>query len=599
MLGTTSDKIKMNIAIKEVGELACSPATPATAATASPSATVLPTAAARAAATAAHHQAVRQWNANLRALNFAQPQLAASLSLMPDQVEWVFARDGALSARQSDQWLAGCSLPARAAQQMLSRLSLDGVVACMLAPAHAQQIHAALDRLAAAQAIIAVIPEIDDLRMALACGDFADDIQRHRLWLVAGGAWETQLESLLAEQPGLPTPTQFIRPTTVGEDVAQRIIGAAERIFSQATAQRACQSADWVARQTTRKTPAIRDAKPSASRLLVVAPSHFRLWNNSGSSLAAILAGRFAGHDAVRLDVDDPAQASGLMLAKSAADCDALVTANLPRASFGAVVAAAMPIITWQTTPAIPAYSGDYPGDALLVADAAWLPVARAAGWPASRLAVAAWPTSPHAPVPIGALALIADTSGLQTPKSKLRLSSHHLLWEFIRDELLDNPFALGTNLDGYLAERRRKLGISPEGFDAAMFAGQLILPAYQQGLARRILAAGLPLRLWGNGWNELPELSSAWAGPAASAEQFAAAVAASSALVHPLPQHYAHEVDSLNRSVLRPDGRNWTPWISRTRQILAAPSCPAADSQPLAEATILRLLDVPLGPRC
>src|SRR6202035_5470454 len=109
---------------------------------------------------------------------------------VPAGVDWVYARDGSLTARDSTGWVSGCSLPLRAAQAMLQQLTVTGVVACFLSPVHGAQVRAALDKLDASQAVIALMPEMRDLRIALGCFDFSDDIQRHRLWFAWGENWE-------------------------------------------------------------------------------------------------------------------------------------------------------------------------------------------------------------------------------------------------------------------------------------------------------------------------------------------------------------------------------------------------------------------------
>jgi hypothetical protein len=149
-------------------------------------------------------------------------------------------------------------------------------------------------------------------------------------------------------------------------------------------------------------------------------------------------------------------------------------------------------------------------------------------------------------------LSLIADTAVLPTPKAQLNLSSHHLLWELIRDELLDNPTVLDGDVEHYLDQRRRRLHISSEGFDGALFLRRLVLPAYRQGIARWLRRLGLPLAVYGLGWDQCPEFSGIWGGAIKTREQFNAAVAASAVLVYAWPESYCHEMDSLGKPVLR-----------------------------------------------
>jgi hypothetical protein len=542
-----------------------------------------------AAGTAAEQQAARHWAGNLRALVQTQPHWAQSLAGMPAGIEWVYARDGSLTGRDANGWLAGCSLPLRAAAAMLRNLKVDGVVACSLAPSHGAQIQAALDKLDAAQAVIALLPELSELRIALGCFDFSQAIERHRLWLVAGPEWETQFKSLFDQQPGLPTPTQFIRAATVADEVIDRLIPLAQRIISQVTTERIHQAASLVAERSARTT--------SAGTLGIAARSQFRLWNNAGTALADLFAATAGAYPYRHLDLDDPACASGLALARLAGQCDAIVTVDLPRCGLGAMVGADVPLVTWLTTPAVPPFAADAPRDGLILADAAWKPAALKAGWPESRLAIAAWPAlAPLAPAPppgTAPLTLIADTHDLETPKQQLTLSSHHLLWELIREELLKDPLQVDVDLDRYLAQRRKRLGISDQGFNLPLFVERLVIPAYQQGLARKLRAAGLPPRIFGAGWDNLPEFRDLWAGLVRTADELRAIVQGAAALVYAWPLPHAHQLDALGRPVLRSAGRSYESLIRNAKGMLAGTINPAPTQAgpPLAVETVLRLL--------
>jgi hypothetical protein len=547
-------------------------------------------------ATAAHTAATQNWARNLTVLAQTQPELADEIGSPPQDVEWVFARDGALTARRAGAWLSGCSLPVRAARQMLETLNCQSSIACALAPMHGGEIEVILEKLAPSQGVIVLIPQKDDLRMALACCDFSTDLRRHRLWFAAGLQWEGQLQTLLARQEGMPLPGEFIRTIAVPEELTYQLIDPAQRIISQATAQRTRQIAALTAEHKQPSAP--------TGRLTVVAPSLFRLWNNAGPVLAEIFAAVFPAQQTDRLDADDPAGSSGLRLAQMAGRCDAVVSADLSRQRLGIVVAATTPVITWLTALPIPPYSEQSPGDGLLLADACWCEAARAAGWPASRLAVAAWPSrsASAAPAAPAKLSLIADMYDLQTPKARLNLSSQHLLWELIRDELVANPAILEGDVERYLDQRRRRLDISQEGFDRDLFVQRLILPAYQQGLARWLKQSGLPFGVYGTGWDQCPEFAGLWGGPVKTRQQFDAAIAASAVLLYAWPESYAHEMDYLGKPVLRPGALSRGSLLRQAADLLSAPplSAPpcggsaAFQAQDLAVATVLRLVQGP-----
>ena len=537
------------------------------------------------ASTAAEREAARHWAANLRAISRTQPRLAATLPGVPAGIEWVYARDGSLTGRDERGWWSECSLPLRAAQATLRTLTVNGVVACFLAPAHGAQLRAALDLLDASQAVIALMPATRELRIALGCFDFSNDIEKHRLWFVWGENWDVELAELFDAHPGLPTPTDFIRTPLLPEDVAAHLIPAAERIVSATLTARIGQSASLAARNRA------GTRRGKSSRLGVVAGSRFRLWNNAGPALAYVTANAAEGTHH-RLDPDDPACASGLALALLASESDVLVTADLPRARLGALAPASVPVIAWITTPQVPAYVSECPGDALLLADPAWHAAARAAGWPESRLATAGWPAAWSLPanVPGAGIALIVDTLPLTTPKSDLTLSSHHLLWELIRDELTSDPFQLGGDVDQYLADRRDKMGIATDGFNRTLFIDRLLLPAYQQGLARSLIGAGLPLRVFGKTWDQLPDFRAAWGGPVRTAPELQAAVAGARLLVHPWPARFIHEIDTVGKPVLRCAGMRAETVIRAAREWMNATRSPSVEPR-LSEEIVRRLI--------
>src|SRR5262249_11797592 len=140
--------------------------------------------------TRAMAEARENWNLNLKALHLTQPSLASSLSPPLPAPHWIYARDGSLSVLNDlSSWWSGCSLPRRAAQEMLRKLAISATTACFLAPSHAQQVVVALQILKAEQALIVIVPELLELQIALHCHDFTADLARHRLWFAAGQSW--------------------------------------------------------------------------------------------------------------------------------------------------------------------------------------------------------------------------------------------------------------------------------------------------------------------------------------------------------------------------------------------------------------------------
>src|SRR4051812_34560819 len=85
------------------------------------------------AACSASLEAARNWKRNLAAL-------ATSVAQINPQTEFVFARDGALTALQDGKWWGGCSVPEKAAEELLQTLNITSPVACFLCPTHSAQI---------------------------------------------------------------------------------------------------------------------------------------------------------------------------------------------------------------------------------------------------------------------------------------------------------------------------------------------------------------------------------------------------------------------------------------------------------------------------
>src|SRR4051812_48885824 len=90
---------------------------------------------------------------NLQALRRTQPDVAAEVEAITVDVEWVFARDGSLTARANGAWWGGCSLPVRTARKLLERMELGAAVTCFLSPAYAAELRETLDRMGIGKAL--------------------------------------------------------------------------------------------------------------------------------------------------------------------------------------------------------------------------------------------------------------------------------------------------------------------------------------------------------------------------------------------------------------------------------------------------------------
>lgn len=498
-----------------------------------------------------HDGALRQAAANvagnLAAIRDTQPELAERIGQFSATGDWTYARDGALSARADDgTWLGGCSVPRAAARAMLKKLDGNGTTACFLQPFHAAALRVALDQRNPEQAIVAVLPDDHTLLTMLHCEDFSFDIAHHRLWFIAGESWTEQLQSLFTRRPGLPTPTQFIRLRDGNEDAADALIEPARQVIQRQVDTRGRAIAELRGSRRSR-----RSAELDPQRTCFIAPSRFRLWDDAGHSLG-LIAAEMKGR---RFDSDDPASASPLALAQTIAQCDAVVGANAARADAAGIAPLEVPWITWLTTPRVPPFRSAGPHDRLILAEDAWCAIAEAAGWSAGRIYTAAPPPLPIKPLSHDVepgLTVLCNTVILEPPAAIVEMSSHRLLWELIRDELLSNPFLIDprAGLMTYLDRWLKRSGIAREAIDARLWIDRLISQAYAQGIVRVLLEKKVPLRLFGDGWREIAP--SCWRGRILTRDAFHRAVQSAQTLLHVWPTQGFHAIDFAGRPVLR-----------------------------------------------
>lgn len=501
------------------------------------------------ARTEAQLTASRHWERNSLAVRSRQPGMASEVEAATVDVEWVFGRDGALTARVEGGWWGGCSLPLRTARKLLAQMELGAAVTCFLSPTYAAELRETLDRMSHGKALVAVVPDLRDLRVMLCSGDFEADLSTGRLWFAAGTDWAGELERLFREQEGLPMPGQFVRTGLADEGVVRDMIQAAQELIGQETARRG---------DVVRSIYA--EAKASDG-ICAVAPRAFRLWDDVGGVI-----GGLADREGWRvLNPDDPREASPVAFARAAAGCAAVLMSNVGRGDLPAEFPAETRVVTWVTGPRVPRFEPRGAADVLLLADDRWRGMATAAGWPGGRVVVAGWPVDRRAGGGVG-LGVIADTVVIEAPE--FELSSHKILWETIERELSDDPFAVGDDAGAYLAKWLKRVGISGESLDARLFVERLIVPAYQQALVRWLLGAGVDVKLFGRGWDTIAGLAGRHAGEVRDRASLAAAVDACAALVHVWPVAGAHAVDAAGRPVLRRAGKGREQWLNEAKRL-------------------------------
>ncbi len=540
--------------------------------------------------TLAERAAQANFSANHRALSSSQPTLINFTDSRPRDLEWVFGRDGSLTARKGGEtWLGSCSLPARAAMEMLRKLDVSGAVACFLAPGHAAQIRAALAKMRPEQAIVALVPDESELTAMLHCEDFSQPIRSNRLWFVTGDGWEGQLAKLLDEHPGLGTPGQFIRVPASAAELIDRLIPHAQRVIGEVIKVRSN------AIQSLRE---LSWRRPSTTRLLVVAPTQFRLWNDVGEMLIAAAREACDQRDDLSwtlFDADDPASSTPLALASLARQCSAMITSNTSRADLAPIIPLELPWITWITGSRLPPAGAAGPHDRQILADVSMMEPARRAGWTDDRLHLGTWRRTCDVDADssrTGPVAIVADTRPLDAPEALQEYSSHNLLWEAIREDVLTNPFVLRTDIGAYLTSRMHQANISPDGFPRAVFLNELIVPAFQQGIASLLIQARVPIRIFGAGWSDIERFTGNCAGAVESRRQLAQILRCSRAVVHVWPGSRMHAIERCGAPVLRPLNGSATGLLNQARDPAAISSCGAkANTSQLDGALLSEIL--------
>lgn len=462
---------------------------------------------------------------------------------------------------------------------MLVRLETKGAVGCFLSPSHAAHVGVALQNMRVEQALVVIFPQLRDLAFMLHCQDFSDAIESNRLWFVAGDDWENQLTALFDRQPGLATPTQFIRTPDADPQQVEPVISAAQAIFSRVSSQRASEI-----QSLRRDFSPIKHQNP---KLCVVAPSKFRLWCDIGHAMLRVFDG-VEGYSISHFDADDPTCSAPVALLKATRESTAILTANTARSDLPGLLPESIPWITWTTTARIPNGAMAGCNDHLIIVDPILRELAQKSGWPTQRVHVGTYPQTIVQGKDAQSekfISIISDTCALDTPKDLIEYSSHALLWEAIRQKLLNDPFALG-GIGRFMAEQMSRLNVGEQSFPQARFIEKLIVPAYQQGVARQLIAEKVPLRLYGQGWDALEDFKPYAAGAIRSRDDLNAAVSTSAALVHAWPTNLAHPIDAIGLPVIRCSGKDRNTFLRDARSAhqgrLPAPSrsVPVLDAQ-------------------
>lgn len=473
--------------------------------------------------------AQRNWEKAMAALQATQQKESAErlarVQLPP--AEWVYGRDGSLTARLAEGWLAGTGLPEAAAEQVMAGADATKPALCVVSPTHGQQVREILGRIGPSQTIIALWSDVTSAAWALRCVDFSADVRAGRLWIVVADGPESAasaLEALFEREAGLVVPTTLYRPGDAETPEAERLLNVARDALARAHADREARMQEAVARPTVSVTP---------ERHLVLAPQRFELWADAPHHLLATLEAE--GADLVAYDSDHPRQASLLALAQAVLGAKTVFSADTLRADFGKHLPADRPWVSWITRRRVPpAFRGGR--DAVVLAEAGWAGAWLEKGWPTERVTVGEWRHRPTGEARSTEPVLIHDLPDLSAPASVARYSTQRLLWEHLAEDLVRIPFLLHEQESPEHLVRRRAEVMGVVEVPTGLFVSGCVIPAYLRGIGRMLCRAGVHVRLFGRGWDADPVTAPHSHGPVTSREQFEAICDEAPAIIFALP---------------------------------------------------------------
>jgi hypothetical protein len=135
---------------------------------------------------------------------------------------------------------------------------------------------------------------------------------------------------------------------------------------------------------------------------------------------------------------------------------------------------------------------------------------------------------------------------------------------------------------------------VAEETVNVRLFVDRLIVPAHQQGVAGLFVGAGVDVKLYGRGWEDLAAFVDRHAGTVPDRGGLDAAVDACAALAHVWPAGGAHPIDAAGRPVLRRASKGKEAWLAEAKRLArgdvrGAPVCgPALTAEVLRRAISL-----------
>jgi hypothetical protein len=494
--------------------------------------------------------AASNFERNRAALDRHWPRTVMALPETLPELEWLFARDGALSARHVDgRWFNDLSVPKRSAEKMMKSFGVVGTSAVLLGPTHACQVRRVLDLMPTTHALIAVIPGELAAGVIAACEDFSADIVAGRLWIAAGPDWSEELKAILETNVGLMPPQTMIRVPGLNAAVVEHL-------------SRPCDGLLSLHGKNHKQLIALLHAKPRSPRRpaqkVCVVATKFELWNDGGQLLGE--AARGSTLERVMVDASSPTQASDLKLVRSLEGCDAIVTANVGRSDRPGIVPDDVAWITWATGAAVPAQVISAKDDRLVIADESLRPLAKAAGWTDEFISVASesWPDRfDHVSKEKKKPAILLDLKPATLPASIEAMSSLKVVCELAERELIQKPLAARGSIDSFLLACADHVGVPRDGFPLDVFKQHLVLPTLAREVAIELDRLGVDFSIFGSGWDAVPTLAARCRGAITTPAQFAECLTSTSAIIDVWPDVPTHAARRVGLPLVAVWGRN------------------------------------------
>jgi hypothetical protein len=218
------------------------------------------------------------------------------------------------------------------------------------------------------------------------------------------------------------------------------------------------------------------------------------------------------------------------------------------------MIPAEYPLVMWLMQGPVPTPKDAGPRDGLILGTSALMSEARGLGWTPQRLKMAR-PSAPQYGERGRLVAVVADRGRLETESRKFSLGSHRLLFEAIAQELVGDPMALGAGAMEYLRDRAGQLGVRLEHLDLRVFLDELIGPAYAEGIAKLLVRRGLPVRVYGRGWDRDKALAPYAAAALDNATALRLALAEVAVVIDVWPTEHAPAIELWGRPVVRARG--------------------------------------------